>query len=150
MTEQGEEEDEKEEGEGADEGDNDDEDPRSSSDHLRQRHRRAVVLTIIAAPYTRAALRRLVPHRLLSREGSGKAGEHRAAAHLSEERRQSLRVRGLGEPRMREPIVANVHRHPERDVVALRQVRGRVKKFVTTNEGMTLMSSFIQSMRPSP
>ena len=38
------------------------------------------------------------------------------------------------------PILANVHRHPKRDVVALRQVRGRVKKFVTTNEGMTLFN----------
>jgi hypothetical protein len=32
------------------------------------------------------------------------------------------------------PILADVHRHAERDVVALREVRGRVKKLVTTND----------------
>ena len=32
------------------------------------------------------------------------------------------------------PILADVHRHAERDVVALGQVRGRVEKFVMTND----------------
>ena len=32
------------------------------------------------------------------------------------------------------PILADVHRHTERDVVALGQVRGRVEKLVMTND----------------
>ena len=32
------------------------------------------------------------------------------------------------------PILADVHRHPEHDVVALREVRGRLQKFVMTND----------------
>ena len=32
------------------------------------------------------------------------------------------------------PILADVHRHTERDVVALREVRGRVEKLVMTND----------------
>ena len=42
---------------------------------LLGRHVGEVVLTIIVDPYTRAALRRLVPHRLFSREGGGEAAE---------------------------------------------------------------------------
>ena len=32
------------------------------------------------------------------------------------------------------PILADVHRHTEGDVVAFREVRGRLQKFVTTND----------------